>query len=613
MSRPLFDADYSAIEARIVCWLAGQEDALDEYRQGIDRYKVMASVIYGVPVDEVNKHPQRFIGKQAVLGCGFQQGAAKFRMTCEKFGYKTMPLGLEETAVNAFRQKHPKIKAYWYDVENAAQRAIANRGQIIRVTNKKLGPYKVPVHFLYEETNGLPFLLCKLPSGRKLAYPRPRLVAHPKFEGKLQIKFFGKLGMSVHWGDVDTYGGKLVENCLSGETQVFSNIRGWIRLDSLTRGEAVFDGVTFVGHGGLACKGVQQTIGFHGLKVTPDHLFKTKDGNWKSACTMPSNELYSINEITFLPPSGASPRIDGRRLRESVCAQESAGGRQENQMGMPLRLWKNSGEGGRRTTEKEKHGMWVSVPLYESSHWGSQHHTRHDETPRVLGMAKHERPLQTPNASSVAQLRGTGNFSLPKLARRLYEFLARHGANISLWLRNRQEGQRWKLLQGKLPLDKAKAKHPEQTEHAETCGSTPGLLGRGISPRNQAHHPLLSSESGSDLGANSSHAGKSGELVYDIVNCGPRNQFAVRGVGRQVFIAHNCTQAVAADIMCQGAQNAEDDGFDIMALIHDQALAYTAPGLTAERFVKCLTSMPAWADGLPIEAEGGEVPFYKKD
>lgn len=282
----LFDADYAAIEARIVCWLAGQEDALEEYRQGIDRYKVMASIIYGVPVDEVNKHPQRFIGKQAVLGCGFQQGASKFRMTCEKFGYKTMPLGLEETAVTAFRQKHPKIKSYWYDVENAAQRAIANKGRLVRVTNTKLGPYKVPVSFLCADTNGLPFLVCKLPSGRKLAYPRPRLVPSPKFEGKLAIKFFGKIGVTVHWGDVDTYGGKLVENI---------------------------------------------------------------------------------------------------------------------------------------------------------------------------------------------------------------------------------------------------------------------------------------------------------------------------------------TQAVAADIMCQGAQNAENDGFGIMALIHDQALAYKAPGQTTKRFVECLTTMPAWADGLPIEAEGGEVPFYKKD
>lgn len=213
----LFDADYSAIEARIVCWLAGQEDALEEYRQGIDRYKVMASLIYNIPIEEVNKHPQRFIGKQTVLGCGFQQGASKFRMTCEKFGYKDMPLGLEQIAVERFREKHSRIKAYWYDVEEAAQKAILNKGTQVFVTNRKHGPYKVPVSFAcfdvrgrFAESVGITFLLCKLPSGRKLAYPSPRLVPS-RFEGKLAIKFFGNIKGSL-WGDVDTYGGKLVEN-----------------------------------------------------------------------------------------------------------------------------------------------------------------------------------------------------------------------------------------------------------------------------------------------------------------------------------------------------------------------------------------------------------------
>lgn len=203
MSKPIFDADYSAIEARIVCWLSGEEGALDEYRQGIDRYEGMASVIYGVPVDEVNKHPQRFVGKQAILLCGFQGGPPKFRATCEKFGYRTMPLGLEVTAVKAFREKHKMVVRYWYDVERAAQQAIARKGQIIKLRN---------VAFLCEDVSNIPFLLIRLPSGRKLAYPRPRLVPSPKFDGKLAIKFFGKIGVTQNWGDVDTYGGKLVEN-----------------------------------------------------------------------------------------------------------------------------------------------------------------------------------------------------------------------------------------------------------------------------------------------------------------------------------------------------------------------------------------------------------------
>lgn len=202
MSKPFFDADYAAIEARIVCWLAGQEDALDEYRNGVDRYKGMASTIYGVAVEDVNKHPQRFVGKQAILGCGFQMSAAKFRKTCWNMGRYDLPVGLEVTAVAAFRAKHKKIVAYWYDVERTAQRAILNKGTVFPLRN---------IAFLCENISGIPFLLIRLPSGRKLAYPRPRLVPSPKFEGKQAIKFFGHI-IGQQWGDVDTYGGKLVEN-----------------------------------------------------------------------------------------------------------------------------------------------------------------------------------------------------------------------------------------------------------------------------------------------------------------------------------------------------------------------------------------------------------------
>lgn len=196
---PLLDADYSAIEARIVCWLAGQEDALDEYRQGVDRYKVMASLIYGIPIDQVNKFPQRFIGKTAILGCGYGMGPPKFRATCEKMGGYKLPIGLEDTAVQQFRAKHKKVKQLWYDVEKAAKQAILKKGQHTRLRN---------LSFMCKEVEGTPFLLIKLPSGRKLAYPRPRLVDD-------RIVFFGHI-KGVVWGDVDTYGGKLVENITQG-------------------------------------------------------------------------------------------------------------------------------------------------------------------------------------------------------------------------------------------------------------------------------------------------------------------------------------------------------------------------------------------------------------
>ncbi len=200
--KPILDADYAAIEARIVCWLAGQEDALEEYRQGIDRYEVMASLIYGVPVDQVNKHPQRFVGKQAVLGCGFGMGPAKFRGTCKQMGGYDLPLGLENTAVKAFRAKHKKVKAFWGDLEHAAKQAIVNKGKAFTCGHLK---------FICRDLEGMPFLLMRLPSGRKLAYPKPKIVAHRKFEGQTAIVFWGHIKGAL-WGNVETWGGTLVEN-----------------------------------------------------------------------------------------------------------------------------------------------------------------------------------------------------------------------------------------------------------------------------------------------------------------------------------------------------------------------------------------------------------------
>lgn len=200
---PFLDADYAAIEARIVNWLAGQDDALEEYRQGIDRYKVMASVIYGIPAEEVNKHPQRFVGKSAVLGCGFGMGAPKFRATCKKQGGYDMPPGLEDMAVKAFRSKHNKVVRFWTLLDNAAKSAVLKKGEVF-----KAGEH---ISFKCMDIEEMTFLLMRLPSGRKLAYPRPKLIPG-KFEGTTAVSFYSNLG-GVTWGhNGGVWGGVWAEN-----------------------------------------------------------------------------------------------------------------------------------------------------------------------------------------------------------------------------------------------------------------------------------------------------------------------------------------------------------------------------------------------------------------
>lgn len=226
----MFDADYAAIEARIVNWLAGQADAVQEFANGVDRYKKMAAVIYGKPASEINAFPERFVGKQATLGCGFQMGAAKFRGTCANYGYE-LPEGLEFTAVEAFRETHAEVAKLWRLVDQAAKNAIKFKGRTFQAGEK--------LKFFCADVAGIPFLFLKLPSGRNLAYPYPKiepvlkymckgkmvevfsptaeeLVRGRKYDPECQpmpnVTFWGQLKNSSKWGRISTYGGKLTEN-----------------------------------------------------------------------------------------------------------------------------------------------------------------------------------------------------------------------------------------------------------------------------------------------------------------------------------------------------------------------------------------------------------------
>ena len=192
------NCDYSNIEARLICWLAGQEDALREYQQGVDRYKRMAAMIYGIPEGSVNEHPQRFLGKTAILGCGYGMGPKKFRESCAKMGYE-LPAGLEEKAVQSYRAKHKKVVQYWYALERAMKHAIINKGEVVKLGN---------IAFQHKDLEGMPFCLLRLPSGRKLSYPKPRISGE-------SITYFGHQ-IGTQWGDVTTYSGKIAENICQG-------------------------------------------------------------------------------------------------------------------------------------------------------------------------------------------------------------------------------------------------------------------------------------------------------------------------------------------------------------------------------------------------------------
>ena len=184
-------ADFSAIEARVIAWLAGEQWVLDLFKNGGDIYCETGSRMFG---QEVKKHsPLRQRAKVAVLACGYQGGVGALKaMGGEKLG-----LGEDEMAsiVDAWRKANPRIAQMWWDVNRAALEAIKNG------TSQMVGRIKV-----YQKLGAL---VIALPSGRELIYPSPR-VGENRFGGE-SITFMG-LGLNRKWGRIETYGGKLVEN-----------------------------------------------------------------------------------------------------------------------------------------------------------------------------------------------------------------------------------------------------------------------------------------------------------------------------------------------------------------------------------------------------------------
>jgi len=204
---PLFDADYSAIEARIWAWLAGQEDLLEEFRGEGKFYEWIASMMFGIPKDSIGEESyERQGGKVGGLGCGYQMGAKSLKTFAATIGVELT----EEQSVDIvkrFRRVCDKLVILWDQIDYAIRNAIANPGN----------EYKAGKHLSYrvKTVGGIPYLLCRLPSGRNLAYPYPKMEANPYRKGELSPSFFGNIKGEM-WGRVFIFPGLALENADQG-------------------------------------------------------------------------------------------------------------------------------------------------------------------------------------------------------------------------------------------------------------------------------------------------------------------------------------------------------------------------------------------------------------
>jgi DNA polymerase len=195
-------ADFSAIEARVIAWLAGEKWRLDVFNTHGKIYEASAAQMFKVPIESVTKGSDlRQKGKVSELALGYQGGPnALISMGALKMGLKEEEL---PALVKMWRNANKQIVKLWYDVEEAAVEAVET-GEPRCYTTQVNG-----ARSLYFHVSGNWFYIT-LPSGRKLSYLKPTLVPN-KFGGN-SLCYLGVDQTTKAWRRIDTYGGKLVEN-----------------------------------------------------------------------------------------------------------------------------------------------------------------------------------------------------------------------------------------------------------------------------------------------------------------------------------------------------------------------------------------------------------------
>lgn len=198
-------SDFSAIEARVIAWLAGEQWRLDVFNSHGAIYEASASTMFHVPLERIVKgNPEydqiRPKGKVAELALGYQGGPKAL------IAMGALDMGLTEDElpeiVQAWRTASPAIVKLWYDVEAAAKKAVQKQ------TSVKLGEY---LTFTYKYG----ILFVTLPSGRQLSYVRPQVKeTETKVGLKMQLSYEGMNQETKQWQRIATYGGKMTENII---------------------------------------------------------------------------------------------------------------------------------------------------------------------------------------------------------------------------------------------------------------------------------------------------------------------------------------------------------------------------------------------------------------
>jgi hypothetical protein len=383
-----------------------------------------------------------------------------------------------------------------------------------------------------------------------------------------------------------------VENCLAKDTLILTN-RGLVPIQDIKQEDSVWDGVEWVAHEGLINKETQEIVHINqSIEMTPDHRILTTKG-WRECA-----KTKGLNWAEVQLPD--SYQESGEYLaRESTMAMQ-----------MPLRKSESDtfiASGRQKTSSKILRVHDTNSPR----NW--KHKARNVPSSCFWGMAVNEAAMHRSQPSGLEKLRREGYKGLRSMVEQFRAILEGHGTHIPKWSRSRQKGQQSRLQSRKLPL--GREKNQQQKQEKQSCNRHPirehdsFCFVRDDGNRSNDSYIPSRSQLANRITVHSSGCKKP---VYDLKNCGPRHRFAIWDrKAEKARLVSNCTQAISRDLLSYSMRNLK--AHRICMHIHDEVVIEAPSDLNLENITTRMSITPPWAKGLPLNADGYETKFYKKD
>lgn len=576
--------DYSAIEARVIAWLADEQWRLDVFRSGGDIYCASASQMFKVPVVKHGENGHlRQKGKIAELALGYGGGVNALKA----FGADKMGMSDEDMVetVDLWRSASPRICALWKSLERAMMKCIVRKCSTVSTIG----------HIRFDWEQGIVWM--RLPSGRRIAYYGAQY-GESRWKNGNAISYMGQDQRTKKWARLETWGGKLVENCWAEGTLVLTD-RGWVPIESITPADLIWDGIEWVEtDGAIRREHREQLFELDGLLVTGDHRILTTEG-WRNAKTCDGLDRLPV------------------QLPENNWPRQEQGLPRQNTLGGEMRMRETVGSGYPGHTKKGKTRSPLLLRMQETrAHVTSKYHARNVSAPRLCRLALFSSALYKPKRSGLAQLWGAGYYRLRQMAAQLRELLGGHGRFIQTTrgLGVRPHRQRHGIFTGQLSLGVSICQRPKQTRRPQ------GAIQRALYPAERTvgnngyrvHNTVVSFRPRLSVRTSDRHSGPD-KPVYDILNCGTRHRYVVLG-NTGAILSHNCVQSIARDCLRESMLALDAAGCDIRAHVHDEVIiSEPRDGRSVEDIAEIMGRPLPWAEGLPLRGDGYECDFYMKD